>query len=174
MTYFDLSEITRAQIELNFERYSLINNPFPMTGVSKENPEFYAGRDKTLEILRRYVIGSYSAPGWSGLVIVGENGMGKTHTLKFMRDQINLQLSIKPKHEKCWANFIAMPGSFEEIYIRIIKNISQSEFISLIWEAISEDFRSNFNTQESLDLLKSGRDLSSLIIKSKLMNFKQI
>lgn len=172
MIDFDLSEITRAQIELNFERYSLINNPFPMTGVSKENPEFYAGRDKTLEILRRYVIGSYSAPGWSGLVIVGENGMGKTHTLKFMRDQINQQLSIKPKHEKCWANFIAMPASFEEIYIRIIKNIGQNEFISLIWEAVSEDFRSKFNTQESLNLLKSDMDLSRFDNKLEVNEFQ--
>ena len=160
MTDFDLSEITKAQIGLNFERYSLNDNPFPMTGVSKENPEFYAGRDKTLETLRRYIIGSYSAPGWSGLVIVGENGMGKTHTVKFMRDQINQQLSTKPKNEKCRANFIAMPASFEEIYIRIIQNIGQSEFISLLWDAVSDDFKSKFNTQESLNLLSGGMDLS--------------
>lgn len=159
MADFDLSEITKAQIELNFEKYSLISNPFPMTGVSKENPEFYAGRDKTLETLRRYIIGSYNDLGWSGLVVVGDNGMGKTHTLKFVRDQINQQLSIKPKNEKCRAYHITMPASFEEIYIRIINNISQSEFISLLWDVVSDDFKSKFATKESL---------SSVMIRMKL------
>ncbi len=173
MADFDLSEITEAQTELNYERYSLITNPFPMTGVSKENPEFYAGRDKTLDALRRYIIGSYSAQGWSGIVIVGENGMGKTHTLKFIRDQINQQLSTMPKLEKCWAGYIAMPTSFEEIYIRIIKNIGQSEFISLLWDAISDELKSKFDTQESLNLFTSGMNLSLFQDAIEIHEFKK-
>ncbi|MFZ3169418.1 MAG: BREX system ATP-binding domain-containing protein [Candidatus Methanoperedens sp.] len=173
MTDFDLSEITKAQIDVNFERYSLISNPFPMTGVSKENPEFYAGRDKTLDALRRYIIGSYSAIGWSGIVIVGDNGMGKTHTLKFIRDQINQQLSTRPKNEKCRAIYIAMPTSFEEIYIRIIKNINQSDFISLLWDAVSEDFKSKFNTQESLNSLIGSMDLSFFEDKIEIEEFNK-
>jgi len=173
MTDFDLSEITKAQMELNFEKYSLISNPFPMTGVSKENPEFYAGRDKTLETLRRYIISSYGAPGWSGLVIVGDNGMGKTHTLKFMRDEINRQLSTKPKNEKCRANFIAMPASFEEIYVRTIKDISQSNFISLLWDAISDDFKSKFNTQGSLNILTDGENLTHFLDSIEINEFQK-
>jgi Cdc6-like AAA superfamily ATPase len=159
MVDFDLSEITKAQIELNFERYSLISNPFPMTGVSKENPEFYAGRDKTLDALRRYIIGSYNDQGWSGLVIIGENGMGKTHTLKFIRDQINQQLSSKPKNEKCKAYYINMPTVFEDVYIRIINNISQSEFISLLFDVVSNELKIKFTTKESLSSLITGMNL---------------
>lgn len=156
MIEFDLSEITESRTDLNFEGYSLINNPFPMTGVSKENPEFYAGRDRTLDILQKFIIGSFNDTGWSGLVIIGENGMGKTHTLKFIRDQINQQLSVRQKGEKCESQYITMPISFEDIYIRIIKNLNQNNFISLLWEAISENFKSTFTTSESFTSMVTG------------------
>ncbi|MEM2146304.1 MAG: hypothetical protein QW279_13150 [Candidatus Jordarchaeaceae archaeon] len=79
------------KISKSYKAYGFKRNPFPYTGVPENALSLYADRRKELKILEDVIKSSLQNVSCHA-ALIGSYGNGKTHTLKYLKRQIENQL----------------------------------------------------------------------------------
>ena len=139
----------------SYEQYKLKSNPFPHAGIPDDRELLYVDREKELKIIED-VIKSALRGHSSHLLIIGNYGNGKTHTLRYIKQQLESQ------RDDVIAVYISNPGdSFTALYSRFFHALGLKTVENLIWlflEKISgvSDLKEKVHSGETLlpELLK--------------------
>jgi len=111
----------------NYEKYCLKRNPFPYVGVPDENLPLYMDRKRELKMIEEVIKVSLQGTS-SHIVLVGSYGNGKTHTLKYIKKQMESQL------ENIIAVYIANPGErLLSLYSNFIYEFGFDRLENLVW-----------------------------------------
>lgn len=117
----------------DYSRYSLEKNPFPYAGIPEENPRFCADREKELQTISDTISLSLSESS-THIALIGGYGNGKTHTLRYIKSQINSQLS-EDNRFRAIAGYVITPGhSLIDTYRNFMQDLGRNFFIRLTWE----------------------------------------
>jgi Cdc6-like AAA superfamily ATPase len=141
---FDLSDLTEARKETKnpFEVYSLNRNPFPKSAIADEEraraEKFSRCRKNALKKMQSFIKTVYVSRRWSGLILKGEVGSGKSHTLFFVSNEVNRQLSDLER-DSALAIYIESPKDsinelFQEIMEKIGRELFEAQSLAVIGE----------------------------------------
>lgn len=132
----------------DYSKYWLEKNPFPYAGIPEENPRFCADREKELEVISDTISLSLGESS-THIALIGGYGNGKTHTLRYIKSQINSQLAEDNKF-RAIAGYVITPGySLVDTYRNFMQDLGRNFFIKLTWE-----FLGNI----ALKLIQQGRE----------------
>jgi len=111
----------------NYSIYNLNRNPFPYVGVPEDNVWIYADREKELKIIEEIIRSSMQNASCHA-VLIGSYGNGKTHTLKYIRQQIEAQL------DDAIAIYISSPGErVLSLYSNFMYEFGFNRLERLVW-----------------------------------------
>lgn len=124
-----------SNLILNFRRnpkdyktYGLKRNPFPYVGVPEDNMPIYADRKQELRVLEEVIRSSLQGISCHA-ALIGSYGNGKTHTLKYLRMQIESQL------EDAIGIYIASPGDrILSLYSNFMYEFGFQRLEELVWK----------------------------------------
>lgn len=91
------------RVSKSYKAYGLKRNPFPYVGVPEDSVSLYADRKKELKIIEEVIKSSLQNVSCHA-TLIGSYGNGKTHTLKYLKKQIENQL------ENVVVIYISKPG----------------------------------------------------------------
>jgi len=132
-----LGKLILARRERSYERYSLKKNPFPYAGIPEENPAFCADRERELETIAETIslcLGDSS----THIALIGGYGNGKTHTLRYIKSQVNDQLN-GDNSIRAIAGYVITPGhSLIDTYRTFMQDLGRNFFIQLAWEFLGK------------------------------------
>ena len=141
-----------------YEKYCLESNPFPYVGVPDETLSLYTNRKRELKMISEVI--KVSLGGTSAhIVLVGSYGNGKTHTLKYIKNQMQSQL------QDSIAVYIANPGErLHSLYSNFVYEFGFDELESLVWRFLEfcsgeKNLRKKVNEGEVLlaEILEIGK-----------------
>lgn len=141
-----------------YEKYSLKSNPFPYVGVPDETLSLYTNRKQELKMISEVI--KVSLGGTSAhIVLVGSYGNGKTHTLKYIKNQMQSQL------QNSIAVYIANPGEkLHSLYSNFVYEFGFDQLESLVWRFLEfcsgeKNLRKKVNEGEVLlaEILEIGK-----------------
>ena len=120
---------------MNFRRttkdysvYKLKRNPFPYVGVPEDAVAIYADRVKELRMIEEVVRSSLHSASCHA-ALIGSYGNGKTHTLKFIKRQIESQL------EDVVVVYLSSPGErVLSLYSNFMYELGFHRLESLVWK----------------------------------------
>lgn len=125
-----------SEIKRDYSKYGLTKNPFPYAGIPEDNPEFCIDREIELEKIQE-CIGVSLGGSSTHLALIGNYGNGKTHILKYVRSEINKQLTLS--EFKAAAGFVINPGqSFADIYRNFMHDLGIDFFKRAVWRIIGK------------------------------------
>ncbi len=141
-----------------YEKFCLERNPFPYVGVPDETLSLYTNRKRELKMISQVVrvaLGGKSAH----IVLVGSYGNGKTHTLRYIKNQLQSQL------QDSLAVYIANPGErLHSLYSNFIYEFGFDQLESLVWQFLEfcsgeKNLRRKVNEGEVLlaEILETGK-----------------
>lgn len=117
----------------DYSKYSLEKNPFPYAGIPEENPRFCADREKELETISDTISLSLGENS-THIALIGGYGNGKTHTLRYIKSQVNSQLA-EDDNFRAIAGYVISPGhSLVDTYRNFMQDLGRNFFIRLTWE----------------------------------------
>lgn len=126
---------------VDYSGYYLSRNPFPETGKAPQHPSFCAGRKKILDKIYDFIADVYSHESFSGLVILGTYGGGKTHVLRYVRDKINHELK-DIQSGGAIAVYVEKPQTgVPHIYSEFMKGIEVDFYTHLLWKVVSSSIK---------------------------------
>ena len=132
-----MGKLIFARRERSYERYSLKKNPFPYAGIPEENPAFCADRERELEAIAETIslcLGNSS----THIALIGGYGNGKTHTLRYIKSQVNHQLNGN-NGVRAIAGYVITPGhSLVDTYRNFMQDLGRNFFIQLAWEFLGK------------------------------------
>lgn len=142
----------------NFAKYGLSSNPFPYVGVPNEKALLYANRRKELKEVEECIKSSLNGTS-SHLVLIGSYGNGKTHTLKFIKKEIDTQLT------NVIALYLASPGEkMLSLYSNFMYEFGLENLERLVWQFLefccgTKNLRKKVNEGEVLlpEILEMGK-----------------
>jgi len=149
----ELKKITK-----NYTKYGLCCNPFPYVGVPDEKALLYANRRKELKEVEECIKSSLDGTSVH-LVLIGSYGNGKTHTLKFIKKEIEAQLP------NVIAGYLPSPGDkLLSLYSNFIYEFGLENLERLVWEFLefcsgTKNLRKRVNEGEVLlpEILEIGK-----------------
>jgi hypothetical protein len=110
-----------------YGKYCLECNPFPYVGVPEETLSLYTDRKRELKMIEEIIKVSLRGTS-SHIVLVGSYGNGKTHTLKYIEQQMKSQL------RDTVAVYSATPGErFLSLYSSFIYEFGFDKMEKLVW-----------------------------------------
>jgi len=146
----DLSEISeiykrlKENMKSNIEKYGIGHNPFPFRPTAEDQPKIYVGRNEQTNQVYSFILNICVSKQSSGLLLFGNYGMGKTHTLKYFRTELDklsssdLELNILPI-------YLTKPGtSFRNIYTEfflITKDKIYQSIRDYVWRDLEKELR---------------------------------
>ena len=187
----DLTQIAEKEIveKVTWERYGLIENPFPAAAIARRSQLFFGIMNKfrfeLFQQIARKVVQTARTGRYLGIVIRGEFGLGKTHTLYYFSELINKQLA-SVEDMKSIAIYLKSPGhELNEFFGNFLDEIDLDDLLSHLYLAsqekisyLSKDaweksktvdytedpdvFREALNTGDSLDMIKK---VASILIE---------
>jgi len=132
-----LGKLILSRRQRSYERYSLKKNPFPYAGIPEENPAFCADRERELETIAETIslcLGNSS----THIALIGGYGNGKTHTLRYIKSQVNHQLNGN-NSLKAIAGYVITPGhSLVDTYRNFMQDLGRNFFTQLAWEFLGK------------------------------------
>lgn len=142
----------------NYEFYGLERNPFPYAGIPEEAVSLYADRRKELKIIEE-VIKSAMHDFSCHAALIGSYGNGKTHTLKYIKRQIEEQL------ENVVVVYISNPGDrILSLYSNFMYEFGFHRLEELVWKFLEfasgeKNLRKKVNEGEVLlpEILEIGK-----------------
>ena len=141
-----------------YEKYRLESNPFPYVGVPDETLSLYTNRKRELKMIAEVI--KVSLGGTSAhIVLVGSYGNGKTHTLKYIKTQMQSQL------KDSIVVYIANPGErLHSLYSNFVYEFGFDQLESLVWRFLEfcsgeKNLRKKVNEGEVLlaEILEIGK-----------------
>lgn len=141
-----------------YEKYGLKCNPFPYVGVPDETLSLYTDRKKELKTIEEVVRASLNGTS-SHIVLVASYGNGKTHTMKYIKRQLESQV------QNTLVIYIATPGDrFLSLYANLMFEFGFDRLESLVWRFLEfatgeENLRKKVNDGEVLlpEILEIGK-----------------
>lgn len=109
-----------------YEFYGFSKNPFPKAGIAPDEPTVFEFDSKSFNAIMDTISDSYINNQFGGTVILGEYGMGKTHTLRYIAHLVNGQLGNLPD-EAAIAIYLKNPRS------------SMAEMVSGLYNGIGKE-----------------------------------
>ena len=108
----DLLDLLKGlEVEKDYSKFGLTTNPFPKAGIAPLSVNFTS--DARINAIRR-IAGSiaytYKSNRWSGILVIGAYGSGKSHALKYMHYLILTQLNTL--EEKAYSGLHGAPRQF--------------------------------------------------------------
>ena len=141
-----------------YEKYCLESNPFPYVGVPDETLSLYTNRKRELRMIAEVIKVSLGGTS-SHIVLVGSYGNGKTHTLKYIKNQMQSQL------QDIIAVYIANPGErLHSLYSNFVYEFGFDQLENLVWRFLEfcsgeKNLRKKVNEGEVLlpEILEIGK-----------------
>ena len=146
------------KVSKNYEKYGLKCNPFPYVGVPEESISIYADRVRELKIIEEVIKSAFSGSSCHA-ALIGSYGNGKTHTLRYIKRQIESQLS------GVVVVYIPSPGDrFLSLYSNFMYEFGFRRLENLVWKFLEfvsgeENLRKKVNEGEVLlpEILEIGK-----------------
>jgi len=177
-----LKDLQKEKIEKDYSILRLKFNPFPFAGL----PRFILP-PLDPEILRKighFISSTWKKEEYSGLTIVGDYGMGKTHLMKYIQAIIN-ELTLKAREHKIDFSavtcFIDRPENTPQRVIhKIIEDIELDNIRKYIWKIVIDNimakkdrFHDQYKSKQSLLLQPKEKwgELFEEPIKSNYLEF---
>jgi len=142
-----LQDLEKEKIEKDYTLLGLKFNPFPLAGLPRVilpplDP-------KIEERIRHFIISTYKKGEYSGLAIVGDFGMGKTHLMRYIQNTIEA-LSEKAREEKkdfsAITCFVDRPeDSPQRVIHKIVEDIGLDKIRKYIWRIIIDELQQDKN-----------------------------
>jgi len=127
--------LTFTRTQKNYGKFYLRSNPFPHAGIPEENPGFCADREKELASISETILTSLDGHSVH-MALLGGYGNGKTHTLKYVKSEINRQLNGNG-NARALASFVMTPGlSFVDLYRNFMQDLGLDFFLDRVWELL--------------------------------------
>ena len=147
---FDLLEGIKKvrKVENPYRRFFLRGNPFPKSAVADSTSEsfFSKCRKGALGKVKSFLIYAYTHQRWAGLILKGEYGSGKTHTLFFIVNEINRQLGTL-ENDRALAIYIENPkDSINDLYQDLMEKLGRNNFESQVATVIEETVQEVFKS----------------------------
>jgi len=160
----DLTEIAEKEIveRVTWERYGLKENPFPAAAIARRSQLFFGTMNKfrfeIFQQIARKIVQTARTGRYLGIVIRGEFGLGKTHTLYYFSDLINRQLA-NVENMKSRAIYLKSPGhDLNEFLGNFIDEIDPDELLSYLYiasrEKIDSLFKDSWEKGKKIDYTK--------------------
>lgn len=122
-TVLDLKSTTKK-----YEKYALRSNPFPYVGVPDDNLPLYTDRKRELKTVEEVIKASLNGTS-SHIIILGSYGNGKTHTMKYIRKQLEIQV------ENALAIYVPSPGDrILDLYSSLMSEFGFDRLEKLVWQ----------------------------------------
>ena len=111
-----------------YEKYALKSNPFPYVGVPDENLPLYIERKREIKTVEEVIRASLNGTS-SHIILIGSYGNGKTHTMKYIKKQLDLQL------ENTLAIYLPTPGErILNLYSSFMFEFGFDRLEKLVWQ----------------------------------------
>lgn len=141
-----------------YEKYGLESNPFPYVGVPDDTLSLYTNRKRELKTVEEVIKATLNGTS-SHIVLVGSYGNGKTHTMKYIKKQLEDQI------EHIIVVYIASPGDrFLSVYSNFMYEFGFDRLEDLVWRFLEfatgeENLRKKVNEGEVLlpEILEIGK-----------------
>ncbi|MEM2112074.1 MAG: DUF2791 family P-loop domain-containing protein [Candidatus Bathyarchaeia archaeon] len=141
-----------------YEKYGLKCNPFPYVGVPDENLSLYTDRKRELKMIEEVVKASLNGAS-SHIVLVGSYGNGKTHTMRYIKKQLEKQV------QNTQVIYLSTPGDrFLSLYSSLMFEFGFDHLEGLVWRFLEfatgeENLRKKVNDGEVLlpEILEIGK-----------------
>jgi len=128
--------LTLSEIKRDYTLYGLEKNPFPYAGIPDDNPEFCVNRELELKKIEECIGISLSGSSLH-LALIGNYGNGKTHILKYVKSEVNKQLTVNKF--KAVAGYVTNPGqSFVNIYRNFMHDLGIDFFKKIAWRIMGK------------------------------------
>lgn len=129
----------RPEERKNYDLHNLIRNPFPKAGIAPQDVKVFKFDRKSFKAIMDTISDSYVNNQFGGTVILGEYGMGKTHTLRYIAQEINRQIG-NLSNDAAIAIYLKNPrSSMAEMVSGLYDGIGKERLKSLIREPILAD-----------------------------------
>ncbi|MEM5854597.1 MAG: DUF2791 family P-loop domain-containing protein [Candidatus Aenigmatarchaeota archaeon] len=116
------------KVSKSYKAYGLKRNPFPYVGVPEDAVSLYADRKKELKIIEEVIKSSLQNVSCHA-ALIGSYGNGKTHTLKYLKRQIENQL------EDVVVIYISNPGDrILSLYSNFMYEFGFHRLEELVWK----------------------------------------
>jgi Cdc6-like AAA superfamily ATPase len=122
-TILDLKSTTKK-----YENYMIKSNPFPYVGVPDENLPLYIDRKREIKTVEEVIKASLNGTS-SHIILIGSYGNGKTHTMKYIKKQLELQI------ENALAIYLPTPGDrILNMYSSLMYEFGFERLEKLVWQ----------------------------------------
>jgi ABC-type dipeptide/oligopeptide/nickel transport system ATPase component len=177
-----IKDLRKEKIQKDYSLLGLKFNPFPFAGL----PRFILPPldSEVMKKIVHFISSTWKKEEYSGLTIVGDYGMGKTHLMKYIQEVIN-DLTVQARKSKIDFSaatcFIDRPEDTPQRVIhKIIEDIGLDNIRKYIWKIIIDNvmadknkFYNNYKPTYSLfgDSTNSWNELFEEPIKSNYLEF---
>jgi Cdc6-like AAA superfamily ATPase len=140
-----LEDLKKQKSEKDFSDFNLKFNPFPLAGL----PRFpLPPLDLDLiQKIRHFILNTYSGGEYSGLTVVGDYGMGKTHMLKYIQSLIEGLVKKAQQNKIDFAAatcFVDRPeDSPQRVVHKIIEDIGYDKVRKYVWRIVIQKLAEN-------------------------------
>ncbi|MCW4005291.1 MAG: hypothetical protein NWF04_01635 [Candidatus Bathyarchaeota archaeon] len=141
-----------------YDQYGLKSNPFPYVGIPDEKLPLYVSRKKEMKMVEAVIKSSLNGTS-SHIILIGSYGNGKTHTMKYIKKQLEQQV------ENALAIYLATPGErVLTLYSNFMFEFGFERLEKLVWQFLEyatgeQNLRKKVNEGEVLlpEILEIGK-----------------
>ena len=135
------------QVTNEYECFKLKANPFPITAISVGGTPFPLYAPQANERIRDYIIRTYRQGEYSGMLIIGDYGFGKTYTLRWIDKEINETFSQRNSEAAC-AIYVESPRSTpRELILSMISYYGTGKYLTMLWKLVTIAFRKEYEKE---------------------------
>lgn len=140
-------------------------NPFPVTGIggTGDEPVIPPLDDSVTRQVREFLRAALSSHSFTGMVVTGDFGFGKTHLLRWIERVVNTS-TARVNGGAVRAYYVSNPGIRPmEVLMAVTRAIGQEEFRKMIWTVVAADLRARLDAgglQSVHDALTAGSSQS--------------
>src|ERR1700750_1060796 len=130
-------EITDEVHEFFKDTFKLPGNPFPPSGIADATEENPPLRPETASEIVNFIERSYRDQKFHSMIVTGEYGTGKTHTLRFIEQVVNTYMNIGDQSAR--AIYVERPRlEANELNRTILRRLGFDTVRKYIWFAIRD------------------------------------
>lgn len=117
-------------------------NPFPVAGIGDTDAKNIPPLEPAIaDHIRGFLKAALESGKFTGMTVVGDFGMGKTHLLRWIEHVINSG-TTKLRDQKVKAYYISNPGVRPmDILMAVTKAIGEENFRKMIWTIVAADLQ---------------------------------
>ncbi|WP_440955296.1 BREX system ATP-binding domain-containing protein [Methanosarcina sp. Mfa9] len=167
----------------DYTKFGLCGNPFPYSGVPDEDPEIYVGQEEVINSINIVLSTSVMNKKSNHLIITGTYGNGKSHTLRYIKYNINKKFINIDGSKACAVHISKSGGDFLDIYRELIYDLGYDfikkraeEFLGLVACQMSKEglIDEKVVPEKSWEMICDGTILLSDIVPTAILKLDNI